>query len=108
MSGREGRGERWQFHSLRSALRVSRDTALEYLERFRIVPEEHRLRARWVAGDACYFGSALLSGYRFEADCAERLHAQFAAVPGLRAAADALSEQPASGAPCGDRRTLFP
>jgi urease accessory protein len=92
MSGRAGRGERWQFHCLRSGLRVSRGTTLEYLERFRIVPEEHRLRARWVAGEACYFGSALLSGYQFEADRAERLHAHFAAVPGLRAAADSLSE----------------
>jgi urease accessory protein UreH len=92
MSGREGRGERWQFHSLRSALRVTRSSALEYVERFRIVPEEHRLRARWVADNACYFGSVLRSGYQFETDHAERLHAQFAAVPGLHAAADALSE----------------
>jgi urease accessory protein len=105
-SGREGRGERWQFHSLRNTLRVSRDATLEYLERFRIVPEERRLRAPWIADDACYFGSVLLSGYEFDAGCAERLHTQFSGVSGLRAAADALSENlilvrlAAAGGPC--------
>jgi urease accessory protein len=90
MSGRHARGERWQFHALKCSLRVSRGDTLEYLERFNLIPAEHRLRARWVADDACYFGTALLSGYQFAADCGERLHTQLAAVPGLRAAADAL------------------
>jgi urease accessory protein len=105
MSGREGRGERWQFRSLRGELRIARDGTLEYLERFHIVPDEDRLRSRWVAGDACYFGSALLSGYPVDG-CAERLHAQLASVPGLHAAADALSDKvmlvrmAASAGPC--------
>jgi urease accessory protein len=92
MSGRAGRGERWQFHSLKGELRISRDGTLEYLERFRIAPDEQQLRSRWVAGDACYFGSTLLSGYAVESGGAERIHAQLANVPGLQAAADALSE----------------
>jgi urease accessory protein len=90
MSGREARGERWHFHGLSSSLRITRATTLEYLERYRIVPEQQRLRIPWVAGDTCYFGTALLSGYRFATDYAERLHRQLATVPGLHAAADSL------------------
>jgi urease accessory protein UreH len=91
MSGREGRGERWQFHSLNGVLRVSRDRTLEYLERSRIVPDARPLPARWTAADACYFGTALFSGYALEPECAEKIHTQLVSVPGLRAAADALA-----------------
>jgi urease accessory protein len=40
MSGRQARDERWQFASLAHEIVVSRDGALEYLERYRICPNE--------------------------------------------------------------------
>jgi urease accessory protein UreH len=90
MAGREGRGERWRFASLGHQLRVTRGTAVEYLERYRIAPAEAPVGAAWVAGGCCYFGTALTSGWPAEVGDAERLHLELAGMPGLHASADRL------------------
>ena len=66
MSGREGSGERWAFDELSHELRVVRDASLEYVERYRLTPQDRRADRAWVAGDACYFGTVLSSGRAVE------------------------------------------
>jgi urease accessory protein len=90
MAGREARGERWQFASLAHELRVSRGSTLAYLERFRVAPSERGISHPWIASDACYFGTTLVSHAGADASVAERLHADLAQVPGVHAAADLL------------------
>ena len=93
MAGREGRGERWQFASLRQELRVLRgdDAALAYLERYAITPSEDRVSASWVAGDCCYFGTHLEVGYATDAARAESLDLAIRA-EGLHSAVDCLGD----------------
>ncbi len=90
MAGREGRGERWEFDSLAHEIRITREGILEYLERYRITPEEGRVTHPWVGGDACYFGTTLVSGPPIAAEEVERLHTELALVEGVQAAVDAL------------------
>ena len=52
MSGRRARGERWKFASLAHQIVVARDGAPEYLERYRIQPNELAVSRPWAAGDA--------------------------------------------------------
>jgi len=93
MSGRHARGERWQFASLAHEIAVSRDGALEYLERYRIQPNEVDVLRPWVAGDASYLGTILMTGRAMEADVAERLHVELGRLVGVRAAADRLDDR---------------
>lgn len=90
MAGRTGHGERWQFASVRQELRVTRGRTLEYLERYQIVPAEARVQAPWVAGECCYFGTALTLGATVDVTRAEALHTELGAIPGLHAAVDRL------------------
>ena len=62
MAGREGRGERWVFDTLAHELAVRRSGSLIYLERYRLEPATQSLRSRWIASDACYFGTILAIG----------------------------------------------
>lgn len=93
MNGRQARGERWMFLELAHELKVWRAGLLEYLERYRIAPRERRLSRRWGAGEACYFGTIISSGSDAPSDTVERLHAELAAIDGVRAAADALDRR---------------
>ena len=87
-----GAGERWAFGSLSHELRIARDHTVEFLERYRIVPEERVLVHPWVAGDACYFATAVRSGGGASTVSAvERLQAELVGREGVRGATDAVS-----------------
>ena len=93
MSGRQARGERWQFASLAHEIAVSRDGSLEYLERYRIQPNVMAVSRPWAAGDASYLGTILMTGRPIEPGVAERLHAELGRLAGVRAAADRLDDR---------------
>ena len=93
MSGRHARGERWQFASLAHEIAVSRDGSLEYLERYRIQPNELAVSRPWAAGDASYLGTTLMTGRPIEPQVAERLHVELGRLPGVRAAAERLDDR---------------
>ena len=93
MSGRQARGERWKFASLAHEIAVSRDGSLEYLERYRLQPNELTVSRPWVAGDASYLGTTLVTGRPIEPGVAERLHLQLARFADVRAAADRLDDR---------------
>jgi urease accessory protein UreH len=92
MAGREARGERWQFASLAHELRVSRGGVLAYLERYRVAPSERDVSHPWIASDACYFGTTLVSDHQMGANAAGHLHADLAQMSGVHAAVDLLDE----------------
>ena len=79
MSGRAGRGERWQFDRLAHELRVRVDGAVTYLERFALEPHRDRDAARDRPptahdGRGCdYFGTAVVRHDRVSAPHAETL-----------------------------------
>jgi urease accessory protein len=93
MSGRQARGERWQFASLAHEILLRRDGAPEYLERYRIHPTEMAVSWPWVAGDASYLGTILMSGRPVEPGVAERLHIELGRLAGVRAAVDRSDER---------------
>jgi urease accessory protein len=93
MSGRQARGERWKFAALAHEIAVSRDGSLEYLERYRIHPNKGDVSRPWVAGDASYLGTTLMTGRPIEPGVAERLHAELGRFAGVRAAADRLDDR---------------
>jgi urease accessory protein len=93
MSGRHARGERWKFASLAHELAVSRDGSLEYLERYRLQPNELAVPRPWAAGDASYLGTTLMTGRLIEPGVAERLHIELEHLAGVRAAADRLHDR---------------
>jgi urease accessory protein len=93
MSGREARGERWQFACLSHELRLSRAGVLPYLERYTIRPSDGCPGRQWVAGDACYFGTVLVARPDVDRESAAQLHNQLATVDGVRAAADCIEDQ---------------
>ena len=93
MGGRHARREHWMFSSLAHELKVSRGSALEYLDRYRIEPNQSDPCRPWVAGAAAYLGTTLVSGPEIVPDMAERLHAELGAVEGVRAAVDAIDRR---------------
>ncbi len=92
MCGREGSGERWRFNTLARQLRLRRNGALAYLERYRVEPGARPVSTAWVAGDAAYLGTMLRVGMNDDADVAQRVHGQINAIAGVRGAADLLDE----------------
>jgi urease accessory protein len=92
MSGREGRGERWQFGSFGHELRVRRAGALAYLERYRLDPAVTSLTAPWIADDAGYTGTVLRAGYEDSPATAEAVHRALAVVDGVHGSADVLDD----------------
>jgi urease accessory protein len=92
MCGRVSGGERWAFDRLSHALNVRRETTLEYAEAYAIEPDGRQPRS-WIAGGASYFGTIISSGPAHETDTADRLVAELAELPGIRAAADQLAER---------------
>jgi urease accessory protein len=93
MSGRHARGERWRFASLAHEIVVSRDGSLQYLERYRIQPNELTVSRPWVAGNASYLGTTLMSGRPIEPSLVERLHIELGRLVGVRAGADRLDDR---------------
>ena len=93
MCGRQARGEEWQFTSLAHEIALSRGGSLEYLERYRIQPDEENVSRRWTAGDASYLGTTLIAGRPIEPGAAERLHTGLGRFTGVRAAADLLGDR---------------
>ena len=89
MSGRHGRGERWQFASLNHELRVKRSGTLSFLERYRIVPSEGS-HARWTVGDAGYIGLMLRAGHGDTLAVAERVHRALTSLDSVSGSADVL------------------
>jgi urease accessory protein len=92
MSGRQARGERWRFASLAHELAVCRDGSLEYLERYRIQLGDAVSRT-WVAADAAYLGTTLITGRPIEPGVAERLHVELGHLASIRAAVDRLDDR---------------
>ena len=114
MSGRHARGERWKLGSLAHELAVSRNGSLEYLERYRLQPNELAVSRPWAAGEASYLGTTLMSGPQIEPGVAERLHLELGRLAGVRAATDRLDERmllvrllSASGAAFHEARRLI-
>jgi len=93
MSGRQAHGERWKFASLAHEVAVRRDGALEYLERYRIQPNDVDVSRTWAAGDASYLGTILMTGRPVEPDFAERLHIELARFGGVLAGVDRLDNR---------------
>ena len=93
MAGREACGERWRFGRLSHELRLSLAGALIYLERYTLDPATATPSGRWVADDACYFGTVLVAGSDVDRGAVAHLHNELAAMAGIRAAADRLDEQ---------------
>ena len=93
MSGRQARGERWQFTSLAHELSASRDGSLEYLERYRIQPSVLAVSRPWAASDASYLGTTLITGRPIDPNAPERLHLELGRIAGVRAAADRLGDR---------------
>ena len=93
MSGRQARGECWRLASLAHEIAVSRDGALEYLERYRIQPRAVAVSRPWAAGDASYLGTTLMTGRPIEPDLAERLQCELGHLGRIRAAADRLEDR---------------
>jgi urease accessory protein len=93
MCGRQARGERWMFASLAHQITVSRGGALEYMERYRLEPNARDVSRLWVAAEASYLGTTLVTGPDIESDAAELLHAELAALTSVRAAVDRLDSR---------------
>jgi urease accessory protein UreH len=113
MAGRVGRGEQWRFRSFKHELRLLRDSTLEYLERYEILPGEKHVTGPWVAGSGCYFGTSLSSGRVLASDEAEQLQDELSGLDGLDGAADRIDSKllivklvGRSGAPFHNARRL--
>jgi len=72
---------------------VHRNGSLEYLERYRIQPNELTVSRPWAAGEASYLGTTLITGRPIESGVAERLHIELGRLAGVRAAADRLDDR---------------
>ena len=81
--------EKWTFRALARS-EVMRGDTLEYLERYRISPAERPVDAVWIADQASYVGTILLTGPRVEATTIAGVHDPLASIAGVRAAADRL------------------
>jgi urease accessory protein UreH len=72
---------------------VSRAGSLEYLERYQVEPNAEDVSRPWVAGDASYLGTTLMTGRQIDTDAVERLHQALEALGGVRAAVDGLDRR---------------
>jgi urease accessory protein UreH len=93
MSGRQARGEHWKLATLAHELTVSRAGSLEYLERYQVEPNKEDVTRPWLAADASYLGTTLVTGCEMAVDALERLHAELGALAGVRAAVDGLDHE---------------
>jgi urease accessory protein len=107
MIGREARGERWRFETLDHELKLTREGALDYLERYQLCPRRAGPpSAPWIASAAAYFGTIIASG----GAAAQRLDAladELGRLAGLRAGVDALAGDLALVRLMGDHGGVF-
>jgi urease accessory protein len=61
MAGRVGSGESWKFRELSSETQVRVNKQLSYLERFRLLPDNHAQNT-WTMGNHAYVGTGLYVG----------------------------------------------
>ena len=92
MSGREARGERWQFAWLAHELQIVRGGRLDYLERYRVEPRVSSPAQRWSADDCCYMGTVIASHAGVTNGQAEQLHQELQQMEELRSAVDLVEE----------------
>lgn len=90
---RDDSGERWMFRSFRHELRVSRDAVPEYLERYRLCPNEGRVAREVATAGGSYFGTFVMSGRGIGPEEAAQLHGRLNRLPNVKAAADAMSDR---------------
>jgi urease accessory protein UreH len=88
MAGRSGRGEAWQFEALDYELRLDVDGALAYLERYAVVPREHRVAHPWLASDSHYLGNSLVWGVGAVPTRAREAQDALATIDGVRVGVD--------------------
>jgi urease accessory protein UreH len=91
MSGRMARGETWQFETLDHELRLSREDALEYLERYCLSPAECPPSRRWVAGQMNYLATTIVHHRRVDADATDALWRELQTLDDIRSGVDLVS-----------------
>ena len=97
MAGRVARGEEWAFTKLAHELRLaaappdqSAAPILQYLERYRIAPEERPVTHPWIAAGARYLSTTLIRHAGATSDAAEALHRELELTSGVCGAVDAV------------------
>ncbi|MEO8260823.1 MAG: urease accessory protein UreD [Acidobacteriota bacterium] len=90
MSGRVGRGERWQFAALAHELRAHVGGALAYLERYDLSPSTRSATHPWRAHRANYLGTTIVRSPAATAGRAESAQRRLGAIAGLQAGVDCL------------------
>ena len=114
MSGRVGRGERWQFAALDHQLRASLAGSLAYLERYHLTPLQRAVTHPWRADRANYLGTTIVRSAAATAGRAEEAQRRLATIDGLRAGVDCVEPNfvvgrvmAASGPPFVSARTVL-
>jgi urease accessory protein len=92
ISGRESRGERWQFARVSHELSVRCNGGLQYLERYVLEPARDALDRRWTADTANYFGTVLAVGCGHTRDAVDELQSSLAAHRDVDAVPDLLED----------------
>jgi urease accessory protein len=94
MSGRAARGERWRFRELAHQLRLNVSGSLKYQERYRLAPLARDPSRTWLAGDADYLATALVSHGNASAMHAEELQQEVdrLAASGVRGGVDLVEQ----------------
>jgi urease accessory protein len=93
MSGRVGRGERWDFAALDHELRASVDGSLAYLERYDLVPPLRFVTHTWSAHRANYLGTTIVRSAAATPERAEEAQRRLSTIDGLRAGVDCLESR---------------
>ena len=93
MGGREARGERWRFSQLANELRLVCSGTASYMDRYNIRPAVDSPDCRWIAGEACYFGTVLALGPAMSRELAANIQLELSARADMRGGADFLEEK---------------
>ena len=91
LTGRCARGETWTLALLDHELRLSVDGVLQYLERYRLMPRERNVAARWAAGAASHLSTILVHDPARTAVTAEILQHRLDAIENVQAGFDAIA-----------------
>ena len=113
MSGRVMRGESWRCRELVHELRLSVNSRLLYLERYRIGAEREHVGRPYVTGERNYFATALFWHRAASHDAAETLQAAVGACDRVSAGVDLVDDRlivarlaASSGVPFSNARRL--
>jgi len=90
MAGRVARGETWCFSALAHELRLTRGSALAYLERYRLQPRCVRPSESWRAGPANYLSTSLAVDPRASSAHAEAMQRRLSTIAGVSSGVDAV------------------